>query len=145
MRPPAFLLLLFLLLLALAAPASAQTVTLSPEIPEVGQETTLRLSAPADYVVVTYRPNSIVALRDTIRIGGFESVKWTPARAGVVRIGLPDGSGQNVSVRFTGTPLSGLLILIAAGLILFGGAVFAMRKLLEGDRPLVMPEDMPDT
>lgn len=133
------------LFLLLALPAAAQPVTLAPEIPEVGQETTLRFAEPQDYVVVTYRPNSIVALRDTIRIGGFESVKWTPARAGVVRIGLPDGSGQNVSVRFTGIPLSGLLILIFAGTILFGGAVFAMRKLLEGDEPLVMPEDMPDT
>lgn len=140
MRP-----LTFLLLLALAAPASAQAVTLAPEIPEVGQETTLRLAQPADYVVVTYRPNSIVAERDTIRIGGFDSVKWTPERAGVVQIGLPDGGSQNVSVRFTGVPLSGLLILIFAGTILFGGAIFAMKKLLEGDEPLVMPEDMPDT
>lgn len=139
-----FLALLSLLALA-PLPAAGQGITLTPEIPEVGQETTVRLSAPADYIVVTYRPNSIVAQRDTIRIGGFESVKWTPARAGVVRIGLPDGAAQNVSVRFTGIPLSGLLILIVAGTILFGGAVFAMRKLLEDGDPLIMPEDMPDT
>lgn len=141
MRSPA----LFLFVALLTLPASGQPVTLAPEIPEVGQEATIRLAEPADYVVVTYRPNSIIAQRDTIRIGGFDSVKWTPKRAGVVRIGLPDGGGQNVSVQFTGVPLSGLLILIFAGLILFGGAVFAMRKLLEDDAPLVMPEDMPDT
>lgn len=133
-------------LLALAAlPAGAQPITLSPEIPVVGQEMTLRFEAPVDTVFVTYRPNSAVARRDTIRIGEAASMRWTPSRAGVVAISLPDGTRQNVSVRFTKTPLSGLVVLLVAGLILFGGAGWAMRMLFAGGAPRFDPEDLPDT
>lgn len=133
------------LLALLALPAAAQPITVIPEKPIVGQEATLQLGAPVDTVFVTYRPNSAVARRDTIRLGGFDSVKWTPAQAGVVQIRLADGTAQNVSVRFAQTPLLGVLILLGAGLILFGGAIFAMRKLLSGDAPRLMPEELPDT
>lgn len=135
-----------LVLLALAAlPAAAQPITVAPAMPVVGQPATLRFSAPVDTVLVTYRPNSAVARRDTIRIGGFESVKWTPAQAGVVQIRLTDGTAQNVSVQFARLPLSGVLVLLVAGCILFGGATFAMRKLLSDDAPRLVPEDLPDT
>lgn len=135
-----------LLVLCLASmPSRAQSITITPEIAVVGQETMLRFGAPVDTLFVTYRPNSVVAQRDTIRVGGFNSVRWTPKRAGVVRLALPGGANQNVSVRFTEAPLSGLLILIGAGLILFGGAIFSMRALLSGEPPRIMPEDLPDT
>ena len=57
---------------------------------------------------------------------------WTPSRAGVVALATADGASRNVSVRFDETPISGLLILIVAGLVLFGGAALAMRALLSG-------------
>lgn len=146
------LLTLALTLLAvpsLAQPAdtlvAVQPITVSPTMPVVGQSATLRFSVPVDTVFVTYRPSSAVTRRDTIRLGGFESVKWTPAQAGVVQIRLTNGTAQNVSVRFARLPLSGVLILLAAGFILFGGATFAMRKLLSDDAPRLMPEDLPDT
>ena len=136
---------LFALILLAATPSAAQPITITPEIAVLDQEALLRFEAPVDTLFVTYRPNSVVAQRDTIRIGGFDSVRWTPKRAGVVRLALPGGANQNISVRFTEAPLSGLLILIGAGLILFGGAIFAMRKLLGSDSPRIMPEDLPDT
>ena len=137
-------LLLSLCFLA-SASSLAQPITISPEIAVAGQEATLRFDTPVDTLFVTYRPSSVLAQRDTIRIGGFTSVKWTPRRAGVVRIALPGGASQNVSVRFTDTPLSGLFVLVGAGLILFGGAIFAMRALLSGGAPRTMPQDLPDT
>ncbi|MEM1041744.1 MAG: hypothetical protein AAGI91_03860 [Bacteroidota bacterium] len=137
--------LCLLALLALAAPAAAQPITLAPEIPVANQELTLRFAAPVDTVFVTYRPNSAVAQRDTIRVGEAQSMRWTPKRAGVVRIGLPDGTSQNVSVRFAATPLAGVLVLLFAGLILFGGATWAMRKLFSEGSPGFDPNDLPDT
>ena len=134
-----------LALCLLATPGQAQSITLTPDLAVMGREATLHFGAPVDTLFVTYRPNSVVAQRDTIRIGGFDSVKWTPRKAGVVQISLPGGVSQNVSVRFTEPPMSGLMILIAAGLILFGGAILSMRALLSGGKPLIMPEDMPDT
>ena len=134
-----------LALCLMAAPGIAQSITISPEVAVVGQESMLRFDAPVDTLMVTYRPNSVVSQQDTLRVGGFDSVRWTPKRAGVVRIATSGGASQNVSVRFTEAPMSGLVILIGAGLILFGGAIFAMRKLLSGDAPRVMPEDLPDT
>ncbi len=135
--------LAFFLLLAL--PVAAQPITPSTEKPVVGVPMTLRFDAPVDTVFVTYRPNSAVARRDTVRLGESASMKWTPERAGVVQIGLPSGASQNLSVRFSETPLSGILVLIVAGLILFGGAAWAMAKLFSGGAPRLVPEDLPDT
>lgn len=136
---------LFPLLVVAAMPSTAQSITITPEIAVLDREATLHFGAPVDTLFVTYRPNSVLAQRDTIRIGGFDSVKWTPKRAGVVQIALPGGASQNVSVRFTAPPMSGIAILIVAGLILFGGAILSMRALFSDGAPLIMPEDMPDT
>lgn len=143
---------LLLVLLCLAAPASAQddapvatTITIRPETPVLGEETALTFDAPVDAVVFTYRPNSAIPVVDTIRVGGFTSIRWRPAQAGVVRVAVPGGPSRNLSVRFAELPLSGVFVLIAAGLILFGGAGFAMRKLLSGGMPHTRPEIRPDT
>lgn len=134
-----------LVLLFTAAPAFAQSIDMTPDLAVVGREAMLRFGEPVDTLFVTYRPNSVVAQIDTIRIGGFDAVKWTPHRAGVVQLATPGGGSRNVSVRFTELPLLGLGVLIGAGLILFGGAILSMRALLRGGEPLIMPEDMPDT
>ncbi len=126
-------------------PLAAQTITLAPEPPVVGVPTTLRFDVPVDTVFVTYRPNSAVAHPDTVRLGEAQSMRWTPERAGVVRIGLPSGASENVSVRFAETPLAGIAVLILAGLILFGGASWAMAKLFSDGTPRLDPEDLPDT
>jgi hypothetical protein len=87
------------------------------------------LPAPTDTLLATYRPSTSIAHVDTL-VG---AQQWTPTEAGVVALSTPGGDTQNVSVRFARTPLAGLAVLLVAGLILFGGAGFAFRKLFEDD------------
>lgn len=132
-------LLSFLLLAALAPAAAAQSISVTPEKPIAGQEATIRFDAPVDTLVITFRPNSAIATADVVPIGGRDEVRWTFAQAGVVRLAVPGGPSQNVSVRFSQPPASGLFVLALAGLILFGGAAFAMTKLLRGGPPRPIP------
>ena len=57
---------------------------------------------------------------------------------------VPGGPSRNLSVRFAELPTAGLLVLIVAGLILFGGAAWAMRMLLS-EGPATLPEGRLDT
>ncbi|MCG8417373.1 MAG: hypothetical protein MJE77_05450 [Proteobacteria bacterium] len=117
----------------LATPAGAQ-IEISIEHPIVGQEVTLTLSKPADQVTVTYRPNSAVKEEVTIKpktAGPAGTFTWTPDRAGIAS--LKAGSAtKNLSVRFHSFPWAGLLIMLFAGAVLFGGAGFALRSLFQG-------------
>ena len=145
------LLPLALLAFLCAGPAAAQdaptatTIAANPETPVVGEQTSLTFDAPVESVVFTYRPNSAIPIVDTVRIGGFRSIKWRPAQAGVVRIAVPGGPSRNLSVRFAALPIAGLFVLVAAGCILFGGASWAMMKLLSRGGPKVPPEFPVDT
>ena len=136
-----------LLLLLAATPALAQSIDMTPDLAVVGREATLRFGAPVDTLFVTYRPNSGIAMEEAVPVGGANSVTWTPSRAGVVSLATPDGASTNVSVRFDRTPASGVLILVLAGLILFGGAAFSMRALLSGPEATTADEieHWPDT
>ena len=127
--------LLLLLALGFAASADAQ-ITTSPDVIVQGQPVAVTFAEPTDSLVVTYRPNSGIAFEEVIPVSG-TSTTWTPTRPGVVALATPAGASQNVSVRFSETPLSGLIILILAGVVLFGGATIAMRALLSED-------DLPD-
>ena len=133
----------------LAAPASAQfiveTLPLAPgdeppAQPIQGQAVRITLDEPTESVKVVWRPNS--AIPDTVALDpSGTSFEWTPSRAGVASIVTPEGS-QNVSVRYDSYPASGIFILIIAGTILFGGAGFAMGKLLGDDEePNALPLD----
>jgi hypothetical protein len=140
--------LLLLVLFFAATPAAGQSVTSISVLPErlvAGEKATLTFDAPVESVITTYRPNSAIPIVDTLTVGGFTSVRWTPERAGVVRVSVPGGPSRNLSVRFAALPVSGLFVLIVAGLILFGGAAWAMRKLLSDGPPRTLPEMRPDT
>ncbi len=141
------LLPLVAVLLVAAAPAAAQTLTVTPEQPVVGATATVIADAPLDSLFVTYRPNSAIPVTDTLRVGGFEAMRVPFREAGVVRVSTPEGASADVSVRFAETPMSGVLVLILAGLILFGGAGFAMAKLFSGPRAVSADdvEHWPDT
>lgn len=134
---------------ALACPALAQIQFApqpiepgqeAPEAPIKGQPILITLDEPAESVQVVWRPNS--AIPDTVQLNPEgTSFLWTPTKAGVATVVTPNGS-QNISVRYDSFPGSGLLVLVLAGAILFGGAGFAMGKLLGGDEPPVsMPLD----
>lgn len=133
-----------LLAAALALPAAAQ-IQFEPQpaeagaeppgAPVQGQPVRVTLDEPTEFVQVVWRPNS--AIPDTVSLDpeGL-SFLWTPSRAGVATV-LTSNGAQNVSVRYDSFPGSGILVLVLAACILFGGAGFAMGKLLGGDDPPV--------
>ena len=136
----------YLLLLALfAAPAGAQDiVSVTPEAPTRGEPVTVTFSAPVDSVTVTYRPGAVTATTETFTPGA-AAFTFSPSKAGVVSVASGDAS-QSLSVRYVGTPLAGLVVMILAGLVLFGGAALALRALLaDGHRIEPDPALRPDT
>lgn len=131
------------LLLLLAAPLAAQdVVSITPEQPTRGEPVTVTFSAPVDSVTVTYRPGAITAHREMFAPGS-AAFEFTPSRAGVVSVAAGDAS-RSLSVRFRGTPVSGLLVMVLAGLVLFGGAAVSLRALL-ADGHEIDPTMRPDT
>lgn len=114
------------LLLLLAGPLKAQYLN-THEVLKAGQEVQLTIPG-ADTLLVTYRPGSNISETIRIPVEG-KHFTWTPREAGIVALSTPDGPTQNVSVRFDAFPFPGFVILIAAGSILFGGALFASVKL----------------
>ena len=123
-------------LLSLAGPRHAAAQYVPPEASlVVGRPVQITLPAPSDTLTVTYRPNSSIdAVEHVAPAAGSASLTWTPREAGVVQLTSSGGPAQNVSVRFSTPPISGILVLTLAGLILFGGAVFAFRKLFAPDQ-----------
>ncbi len=138
-------LLLLSALLAVAAGASAQdVVSVTPDAPTRGEPVTVTFSAPVDTVKVTYRPGAVTAFTETFTPGS-DVFEFTPERAGVVSVAA-GGTSKSLSVRFVGVPLGGLIVMILAGLILFGGAAISLRALLSDGHALEMdPAMRPDT
>jgi len=134
-----------LLLALLAAPALAQTVvSVEPEAPTRGEPVTVTFDAPADSVTVVYRPGAVTATTETFTPGA-ATFTFTPEVAGVVQVSA-GGSSQSLSVRFQSAPIWGLVVMILAGLILFGGAGVALRALLSDGHALeIDPTLRPDT
>ncbi len=137
--------LLFLSALLAVASASAQdVVSVDPAVPTIGEPVTVTFSAPVDSVTVTYRPGAVTAFTETFTPGA-AAFTFTPERAGVVSVAAGEAS-QSLSVRYVGVPLSGLIVMILAGVVLFGGAGLALRALLaDGHRIEADPTLRPDT
>lgn len=137
--------LLLLSLVVLAAPAAAQDVaSVEPELPVVAEPVRVTFSEPVDSVTVTYRPGSVTSTSETFAPGA-ATFEFTPSQAGVVSVSA-GGASRNLSVRFRDTPALGLLVMIGAGLVLFGGAAVSLRALLsDGHRIDVDPTLRPDT
>lgn len=137
--------LLPLLVLLVAAPLAAQDVVrVEPEAPVRGEPVRVVFSEPVDSVRVTYRPGAITAHVETFTPGA-ATFEFVPERAGVVAVAAGEAS-QSLSVRFQGTPLSGIVVMVLAGLVLFGGAAVALRALLaDGHRIEPDPTMRPDT
>lgn len=90
-------------------------------------------------VVVTYRPGSRVSREETVgQSNASGALDWTPSDAGLATItatwsgsgDTPTSATTTVSVRFQGAPLDGILIMIAAGLVLAVGSFVRIYKLL---------------
>jgi hypothetical protein len=92
-----------------------------------------------------YRPNSETAHSSSLgRTGAEGRVDWTPDDAGVVLLeaGPEDAptATTRVSVRFGSFPPLGLLVMVVAALILFGGSALGFYWLMTGDEPLPTEE-----
>lgn len=128
---PALLLPALLLAALLTAPAAQAQFTFEPDDIVVGVPVTVTLPPGTDTLTVVYRPNSSIGSTEHVPVGGAAAYTWTPAQPGIVRLATEDGAGQNVSVRFQSPPASGIVVLVLAGCILFGGAIFATRALFQ--------------
>lgn len=96
-------------------------------------------------VQVEYRPNSSTARTETLEpTDQSGTTSWAPRDPGLARLSVsgPEGSTGTmaISVRFTTFPVSGIAIMLFAGLLLFGGAGFGMSLLM---RERKMPADEP--
>jgi len=126
-----------------AVPARAD-IAVSPEAPVAGRAATVTVTAgqaPAAGATVQaiYRPGSEVSHIETVGVTGSDgSVAWTPEDAGVVTLkaSIPSPAGKepveesrNLSVRFNGAPVFGVVIMILAGVILYGGVILGFRFL----------------
>lgn len=114
--------------LLFASPAAGQFERSAEDL-YVAQEVTITLPVPADTLFVTYRPGSTIPIREAVPVADQQTVAWTPRYPGVVALATADGTAQNVSVRFQSIPGDGVLVLVLAGCILFGGIAFSFRKL----------------
>ena len=105
-------------------------IEISEDILYKDQPVTITTDEPVDTIVIIYRPNSQVSSTAYLTSSSpATTFEWTPAEAGVVAIKAGSAS-TNVSVRFPGISWSGIGIMIVAGFLLFGGATFAFRLLI---------------
>lgn len=140
-RFSSFSIMLIIFTITGTLPANAQYVK-ADKVLTARQPVTISVPE-ADTLIITYRPGSNIAEIQKVAVTD-KSYEWTPKEAGLVSLSTPDGPAQTVSVRFSTFPFQGLTVMIIAGGILFGGAVFASVNLF-GKTSAEMLTDRPDT
>lgn len=129
-----------------AIPVAATEIRAADPYPLVGRATTIEVSSagapvPGAEVEVLHRPNSEAASLDRLgRTDAAGRVSWSPADAGLARITAtgPDGAIEaqlDVAIRWGRMPRAGLLILVLAAALLFGGAGTGLVLVARADRP----------
>ena len=138
------------------APAPGLAITADDERPLRGQVVRLTVTedgrpAAGARVTAHYRPNSQTAKKAELApVDSSGTVLWTPELPGPVTLEVrpagsppdaeePAAAALTVAVRYGRLLPSGLFIMVLAGILLFGGAAWAMYLLLHG------PEPVPDT
>ncbi|MBU1701321.1 MAG: hypothetical protein KJ970_08430 [Candidatus Eisenbacteria bacterium] len=120
-------------------PLKALELAVNPEVPAEGEPASITVTwneAPVAGATVKalYRPNSEVSVENELgTTDSFGRIAWQPRDAGLVSLtaaGAGETVHRDVSVRFSGVPWRGLMVLLLAGLILFGGnAMFIIKTL----------------
>jgi hypothetical protein len=96
-------------------------------------------SVPGAEITATYRPGSSVENTSIVGSTGKSGrITWIPATAGIVTLsaswesatGDTVTTSANVSVRFSSTPAGGLIIMVLAGLLLVGGSVVRILRVV---------------
>jgi len=137
---------------AIAPVPAGAGIDTTPSIPTQGE--TVRVvftdaeGAPVAGALVraVYRPQSEV--ERTEEIGTTDAaglVSWTPTGAGIVNLeAVPAADrtavSRSIPVRFRGIPLTGLVILLLAGLILYGSVFRGFRSLTAAPPPALPPD-----
>lgn len=113
------------------------------------------IAQPGVVVEVLYRPNTQTSRTETLApTDARGTTSWTPSDPGLVTLTasreLPGGevktvASRNVAVRFGGFPPSGIAIMLIAGLMLFGGALFGFWLLMKDDLPSSLETESPST
>ena len=149
--PPAPIWVLGLGVLLCSSPVWAGIDT-TPAFPVEGEPATITVTtdrgSPVAEVAVqaVYRPGSAVEKLEDIGFTGVDgAVTWSPTGAGVVilqtvAVGDNPSYTSNLSVRYNGLPISGLVILLLAGVFLYGGVIKGFRSLRS-----LPPQLPPDT
>lgn len=129
---------------------AAPSISVEPPYPLRQQHSTIRVEregVPVEGMVVEalYRPNSQTSFSERLDpTDANGTTSWTPRDAGIVTLSAKDASGADtsahVAVRYGTFPLPGVIVMIVAGLLLFGGASLGFVMLLREQR---VPEEEP--
>lgn len=134
-----------------AVPAAAIDITLDDPRPLLDAPVTVTVTDGTDPVAgarveAHYRPNSQTAAREPLPPTDESGrTEWRPRAAGIATLEVIDPAGGpplaslNTAIRYGGFPARGLLVMIVAGLLLFGGAALGMWMLLSEGPPAVEP------
>ncbi len=119
-------------------------LSLDADFPEVGKDQTVALSG-ADgsehlSLWVVYSPNSETQAEEEIGPFPGAEITWNPTRPGIATLSARDDDGNtvaslNVAILFSSTPVSGVLVMFLAGVLLFGGAGLTLRSVLRTEAP----------
>ena len=132
-----------------ATSASAGELTLDADFPMVGVDQIVTVAdverADSLRLWVIYSPNSETQSEE--EIGQFSSdgvMTWNPTRFGIATLSARDDGGgtvvsENVAVLFAKTPTAGVLVMLFAGVLLFGGAGLSLRSVLSSGVPEYFP------
>ena len=132
-------------ILTVAAPQVYADIVLDTAFPTNKQSARIHVtddagsSVPGAEVTVTYRPGSAVERSSVVgTTSATGTFAWTPSESGIATIAatwIGDDNTKhttsvNTSVKFDPTPVSGIIIMIIAGIVLIGGGVERVISLL---------------
>lgn len=147
----------------LAAPAAGVEIALATESPLLDDPVAVTVTDAGTPVAgarvdAHYRPNSQTAFREPLPpTDAAGRTEWTPRAAGIVTLEVLEPAGGpapgtvhrcgptprparcNTAVRFGAFPARGVVVMVVAGLLLFGGAALGMAMLLREGPPAVEP------
>ncbi len=136
-------------LVVMGAPCSAIELAFEDDFPIVGRTETVTVEGAGTGVDlrlwVIYSPNSETSTEEEIGVvPATGEVEWTPSRSGIATVSVRGDEGavvtsENVAIIFAETPMAGVMVMIFAGLLLFGGAGFSMRSVLSSGVPEQLP------
>lgn len=149
-RHPWLPLLVLVLWLGLYLPQAVASTTLTiPQHVPSGTAAAVTIAGSQTFAPghlrIVYRPGSTLEAEERFPVPALSAntpltVNWTPREPGIARLeyhGAPVASPETpalqaqalVGVTYATLPLSGLLVMLLAGFVLFGGCCFAFRLL----------------